>query len=95
MSAFPPPCSPRTIQAWASENGVNAFGVKNLIGSFAPPFAVLNDFDFLRTLHPRDKIAGMAEAVKVALSSRRRFLRMAGGEGRCAAGLRTRTPWPA
>lgn len=49
------------------KNGVNAFGVKNLIGSFAPPFAVLNDFDFLRTLHPRDKIAGMAEAVKVAL----------------------------
>ncbi len=49
------------------KNGINAFGVKNLIGSFAPPFAVLNDFDFLRTLHPRDKIAGVAEAVKVAL----------------------------
>ena len=49
------------------KNGVNAFGVKNLLGSFAPPFAVLNDFDFLRTLHPRDRIAGMAEAVKVAL----------------------------
>jgi 3-dehydroquinate synthase len=49
------------------KNGINAFGVKNLIGSFAPPFAVLNDFDFLRTLQPRDKIAGVAEAVKVAL----------------------------
>ncbi len=55
------------------KNGVNAFGVKNLIGSFAPPFAVLNDFDFLRTLHPRDKIAGMAEAVKVALIRDRVF----------------------
>jgi len=41
--------------------------MKNLLGCFAPPFAVLNDADFLRTLHPRDKIAGIAEAVKVAL----------------------------
>lgn len=49
------------------KNGVNAFGLKNLLGSFAPPFAVLNDIEFLRTLHSRDKIAGIAEAVKVAL----------------------------
>jgi 3-dehydroquinate synthase len=49
------------------KNGVNAFGKKNFLGSFAPPDAVLNDFTFLRTLHPRDRIAGMAEAVKVAL----------------------------
>ncbi len=49
------------------KNGINAFGMKNLLGSFAPPFAVLNDADFLRTLHPRDKIAGIAEAVKVSL----------------------------
>lgn len=49
------------------KNGVNAFGMKNLLGTFAPPFAVLNDAAFIRTLHPRDKIAGIAEAVKVAL----------------------------
>jgi 3-dehydroquinate synthase len=49
------------------KNGVNAFGKKNFLGCFAPPDAVLNDFGFLRTLHPRDRIAGMAEAVKVAL----------------------------
>ena len=49
------------------KNGINAFGMKNLLGVFAPPFAVLNDADFLRTLHPRDKIAGIAEAVKVSL----------------------------
>ena len=55
------------------KNGVNAFGVKNLLGSFAPPFAVLNDSDFLRTLQPRDKIAGIAEAVKVALIRDRVF----------------------
>jgi 3-dehydroquinate synthase len=55
------------------KNGVNAFGMKNLLGSFAPPFAVLNDSVFLRTLHPRDKIAGIAEAVKVALIRDRVF----------------------
>ena len=49
------------------KNGVNAFGRKNFLGTFAPPHAVLNDADFLRTLHPRDRIAGVAEAVKVAL----------------------------
>lgn len=49
------------------KNGVNALGKKNLLGTFAPPFAVLVDFDFLETLDPRDKAAGMAEAVKVAL----------------------------
>jgi 3-dehydroquinate synthase len=55
------------------KNGVNAFGAKNLLGSFAPPFAVLNDSTFLRTLQRRDKIAGMAEAVKVALIRDRAF----------------------
>jgi len=49
------------------KNGVNLRGVKNFVGSFAPPFAVLNDSDLLGTLEPRDKVAGMAEAVKVAL----------------------------
>jgi 3-dehydroquinate synthase len=49
------------------KNGVNAFGKKNFLGTFAPPFAVLDDFGFLSTLEPRDKVAGMAEAVKVAL----------------------------
>lgn len=55
------------------KNGVNAFGAKNLLGCFAPPFAVLNDADFLRTLQRRDRIAGMAEAVKVALIRDRAF----------------------
>jgi 3-dehydroquinate synthase len=55
------------------KNGVNAFGMKNFVGSFAVPFAVINDFDFLRTLARRDRIAGMAEAVKVALIRDARF----------------------
>ncbi len=49
------------------KNGVNLHGVKNFVGTFAPPFAVLNDLRFIMTLHDRDKIAGMAEAVKVSL----------------------------
>ena len=48
------------------KNGINAFGKKNFIGTFAPPWAVLNDFQLLATLAPRDKRAGYAEAVKVA-----------------------------
>ena len=49
------------------KTGVNAWGSKNLLGSFAPPFAVINDSAFLATLSERDRRAGMAEAVKVAL----------------------------
>jgi 3-dehydroquinate synthase len=48
------------------KNSLNAFGHKNLIGTFAPPFAVINDFNLLATLKPRDKRAGYAEAVKIA-----------------------------
>lgn len=48
------------------KNGINAFGKKNFVGTFAPPFAVINDFQFLETLSPRDKRAGYVEAVKVA-----------------------------
>ncbi|MBK9138169.1 MAG: 3-dehydroquinate synthase [Verrucomicrobia bacterium] len=49
------------------KNGVNAFGKKNFLGAFAPPFAVLNDFDLLSTLPARERRGGLAEAVKVAL----------------------------
>jgi len=49
------------------KNGINAFAKKNFLGTFAPPFAILNDDRFLETLARREKIVGMAEAVKVAL----------------------------
>jgi 3-dehydroquinate synthase len=49
------------------KNGVNAFGKKNFLGTFAPPWAVINDIAFLPTLSRRDWISGVAEAVKVAL----------------------------
>lgn len=49
------------------KNAINYHKRKNFIGTFAPPFAVINDFALLDTLEPRDKRAGIAEAVKVAL----------------------------
>jgi 3-dehydroquinate synthase len=63
---------PTTVES-QSDSGVgvktaiNAFGTKNYVGSFTPPFAVVNDQRFLATLSARDVRAGMAEAVKVAL----------------------------
>jgi 3-dehydroquinate synthase len=55
------------------KNGINAFGKKNFIGTFAPPFAVINDFQLLASLSPRDKRAGYVEAVKVALIRDKNF----------------------
>lgn len=49
------------------KNSINFFGKKNFIGTFAPPYAIINDTDFLKTLEQRDWIAGIAEALKVAL----------------------------
>jgi 3-dehydroquinate synthase len=48
------------------KNSINAFSKKNFIGTFAPPHAVINDFNLLATLNPRDKRNGYVEAVKVA-----------------------------
>ena len=48
------------------KNGLNAFGQKNFIGTFAPPFAVINDASFLRTLPAEEKRNGYVEAVKIA-----------------------------
>jgi 3-dehydroquinate synthase len=55
------------------KNGINAFGKKNFIGAFAPPYAVVNDFQLLNSLSPRDKRAGYVEAVKVALIRDKKF----------------------
>jgi 3-dehydroquinate synthase len=55
------------------KNAINAFGKKNFIGTFAPPHAIINDFNLLATLPPRDKRAGYVEAVKVACIRDRAF----------------------
>lgn len=49
------------------KNAVNSLGLKNLLGTFAPPWAIINDSAFIDYLPDREKRAGMAEAVKVAL----------------------------
>jgi len=47
--------------------GVNRFGQKNWVGALAPPWAVVNDLTFLDTQPERERRAGLAEALKVAL----------------------------
>lgn len=49
------------------KNAINAFSKKNWIGSFSVPFAVINDFKLLETQDPDSSVAGLIEAVKVAL----------------------------
>lgn len=49
------------------KNSVNSYKKKNFLGTFAPPFAVINDSSFLHTLDDRDWRSGISEAVKVAL----------------------------
>ncbi len=57
------------------KNGVNHFNQKNYMGTFAPPYAVINDYRFIEHLPAREKIAGMAEAIKVALIRDDKFYR--------------------
>lgn len=49
------------------KNGINLFGQKNFAGSFAPPYAVVNDLAFLATLPQAVRLDGIAEAFKVSL----------------------------
>jgi len=86
---------PSTVLAQADsavgvKNGINAFGKKNFLGTFAPPFGVIVDFALLATLERRDTLAGMAEAVKVALVRDRAFFEWIEGQvaalARCEAG---------
>jgi 3-dehydroquinate synthase len=49
------------------KNGINGYGKKNFLGTFAPPYAVINDSTFLPTLHDRDWRGGISEAIKAAL----------------------------
>ncbi len=55
------------------KNGVNWFGKKNWVGSFAVPWAVVNDHAFLRSLPEAGRRDGIIEAIKVALIRDREF----------------------
>jgi 3-dehydroquinate synthase len=49
------------------KNGVNFHNKKNFVGTFSPPFAVINDLEFLATLPEVHMRNGYIEAIKVAL----------------------------
>jgi 3-dehydroquinate synthase len=49
------------------KNGIDFLGQKNFLGSFYPPFAVINDYTLLKNLPLEMKRDGHAEAVKVGL----------------------------
>jgi 3-dehydroquinate synthase len=55
--------------------GVNHPLGKNLIGAFHQPRAVISDTGTLRTLHPRELRAGLAEVIKYGLIADEPFLR--------------------
>lgn len=49
------------------KTGMDEHGMKNFVGTFAPPFAVLVDFEFLPTLKDKYWFGGLSESFKVAL----------------------------
>jgi len=57
------------------KNAINYAGAKNLLGTFAPPWAVLNDADFLDSLPLPLLLDGVAEAIKVAAIKDAAFFR--------------------
>jgi 3-dehydroquinate synthase len=61
------------------KNGMNEHGVKNFLGSFAPPFAVINDYSFLASLPDEHWRGGIAEAFMVAIIKDRDFFEFLAG----------------
>ena len=57
------------------KNSVNLLNKKNFLGTFATPYAIINDCIFLDTLEERDWIAGIAEAIKVSLVRDKEFFK--------------------
>lgn len=49
------------------KNGINLLNKKNFIGTFAIPYVVINDYNFLISLNERIWKSGLSEAIKVAL----------------------------
>lgn len=55
------------------KNAINWRGRKNFLGTFVPPYAVINDFSLLASVPEAERRSGIAEAVKVALIRDRVF----------------------
>ncbi len=56
------------------KNGIDYASGKNFLGTFAPPYAVINDVSLLTSLSEQDWRNGIAEAVKVATIKDAAFL---------------------
>lgn len=67
------------------KNGVNAFGKKNFLGTFSPPWAIVNDTNLLTSLNDRHWRSGLSESVKVALLKDPEFF-----DTLCSVGTRLR-----
>lgn len=71
------------------KNAINYFDKKNWLGTFATPWAVINDSKLLETLPDRDFRCGFSEAVKVSLlKSAKQFDTLVAN----AEGIRQRDP---
>ena len=76
--------------ALGGKTAIDAFGVKNLIGTFHPPALAVADIAFLETLDDRQLRAGYAEVVKYGLIGDPEFFAWCEGNGTAVlAGNRT------
>ena len=73
------------------KNAINAFGFKNLLGTFAPPFAVINDFGVSRHAARAREARRHGGSREGRADPRRGFLPLARARGRRAGALRART----
>lgn len=71
------------------KNSMNLFEKKNWVGTFAVPWAVINDWALLESLGERDFRAGFSEAVKVALLKDPTFFQQLSAS---ASAIQTRDP---
>ena len=55
------------------KNGINFLNKKNFIGSFNVPFAVINDYNFLKSLDDKNYFEGFSEIIKVSLIKDKSF----------------------
>jgi 3-dehydroquinate synthase len=74
------------------KQGVNAFGRKNILGSFFPPMASVNDYSLLRTSSRRSISCGLAEILKIALVRDEKLLAALEDHGRELLSSRCQTP---
>lgn len=58
------------------KTGINMFGAKNMIGTFAQPKQVIIDVDVLSTLSSRELIAGFGEVLKHGLIADKKYYRL-------------------